>query len=703
MAGVKRTVSKSSVEMWDLFLRRYYWPKIMSFANTYPDETSFYVSFQDLEKWDFEIAEELLTMPEEVLVHASAALQAMDLPAPDTDLKGARIRIKHLPKAIPIKDIRSSEIGTLISVTGLVKKVTEVRPKVEDAAFECRRCGYVTVLPQGDHFIEPVECESEDCGRRGPFKFDEDLSRFVDFQKVRVQDSPDEVRPGEHPQTLDTLIKDDLTGRVCPGDMVTFVGILRSYQKYAAQGKSTVFDLLLDVVSVEVEEKGFEEIEVTREDEIRIREMSTDPEIYSKITGSIAPSIYGYDEVKEAIALQLFSGLPKELSDGSMRRGDIHVLLIGDPGVAKSQCLRYVQRIAPRGIFASGRGSTAAGLTATAVRDNEFGDGRWTLEAGALVLADMGIACVDELEKMEADDRSAMHEAMEGQRIEVHKAGINTTLKSRCSVLAAANPKYGRFDPYEPMAKQINLPPALLSRFDLIFIIRDEPAVVRDTAISSHIFKAHVAGEMSLRKKKVKNAGITEADIAAKMCAVSPPIDSEMLRKYISYTKKTIFPILQPETEERLREFYLSLRKLGVDPNAPVPVTARQQEALIRLAEASARTRLSDKITVEDAERVIRIVMVSLNQTIKDPETGQLDSDIISTGMGKSQRERVKAVMQAILTLQGSNGNDVPLDLIVQTLEAEGLKKEFIEDAIKRLKSAGDLIETGRNRYRVVT
>ncbi len=703
MEKVKRMVSKSSAEMWDLFLRRYSWPKIISFASSYPDEASFYVSFRDLENWDTEIAEELLTMPDEVIKHAAVALQGMDLPAPDMELKDARVRINNLPKTIPIKDIRSTEIGMLIAVTGLVKKATEVRPKIEEAAFECRRCGYVTVLPQGDRFAEPFECESEDCGRRGPFKLDEDLSRFVDFQKVRIQDSPDEVRPGEHPQTLDTLIKDDLTGKVCPGDKVTFVGILRSYQKSSAQGKSTVFDLLLDVVSIEVEEKGFEEIEVTKEDELRIKEISSDPEIYSKIRGSIAPSIYGYDEVKEAIALQLFSGLPKELSDGSKRRGDIHVLLIGDPGVAKSQCLRYVQKIAPRGIFASGKGSTSAGLTATAVRDNEFGDGRWTLEAGALVLADMGIACVDELEKMEAEDRSAMHDAMEGQLIEVHKAGINTTLKSRCSVLAAANPKYGRFDPYEPMAKQINLPPALLSRFDLIFIIRDEPAVTRDTAISGHIFKAHIAGEMSLRKKKIKNAGITEADIASKMGAVSPPIDSEMLRKYISYTKKSIFPVIQPETEQRLTQFYLGLRKLGVDPNAPIPVTARQLEALIRLAEASARTRLSNAATVEDAERVIRIVMASLNQTTRDPDTGQLDSDIISTGVGKSQRERIKMVMQAILALQGSNGNDVPLDLIVQTLEGEGLKKDFVEDAIKRLKSAGDLIETGSGRYRVVT
>ncbi len=694
---------ESSKEVWDEFLKRYYWEQVLELAHDYPECKSLWVEFSSLEKYNMDMARELLDSPDAVLGHATESLKAMDLPA-DVDFTESRVRVRHLPELTLIKDIRSVHINTLIAVTGLVRKATEVRPRIVNAAFRCARCEDITYLPQEEHYVEPFECDNEVCGRKGPFKLVREESEFIDFQKIRIQDSPDEVRPGEQPQTLDAMVTEDLTGRVSPGDRVVLVGVLRSYQRATQQGKSTAFDLLLDTVSVEIEEKGFEEIEVTKEDERKIQELGKDPAIYGKILGSIAPSIYGYEEVKEAMALQLFAGLPKELPDGLRIRGDIHVLLVGDPGVAKSQCLRYSRKLAPRGVFTSGRGSTSAGLTATAVKDNEFSNGRWTLEAGALVLADMGLACVDELDKMEADDRSSIHEAMEQQTVTINKAGINTMLRARCAVLGAANPKFGRFDRYEPIGKQINLPPTLLSRFDLIFVILDEPTALRDTAVSNHIFNTHIAGELSLRRKNVKNSGITEEQVAGAMSDIQPILDAELLRKYIAYAKRNAYPVVQPDARQRLTDFYLSLRKLGEDPNAPLPVTARQLEALIRLAEASARTRLSGEATIGDAQRVIRIVTASLNQVIKDPDTGKLDSDIINAGMGKSQRDRIKVIREAIRTLQGSNGNqnDVPMDLILQTLEKEGLKKEYVEDAVARLKTAGELIETSSRRYRTV-
>jgi replicative DNA helicase Mcm len=692
---------ESCKEIWNEFLKRYYWEQILQLACNYPECKGLGVEFGDLEKYNLDMVRELLDSPDTVLGHATESLKAMDLPA-DVEFTEVHVRIRHLPELTLIKDIRSVHINTLISVTGLVRKATEVRPRIVNAAFKCARCGDLTYLPQEEHFVEPFECDKDSCGRKGPFKLVRDESEFIDFQKIRIQDSPDEVRPGEQPQTLDAIVMEDLTGRISPGDRVVLVGVLRSYQRATQQGKSTAFDLLLDTVSFEIEEKGFEEIEVTKEDEYKIQELGKDPEIYGKIIGSIAPSIYGYEEVKEVMALQLFSGLPKELPDGLRIRGDIHVLLVGDPGVAKSQCLRYSRKLAPRGVFTSGRGSTSAGLTATAVKDNEFSNGRWTLEAGALVLADMGLACVDELDKMEADDRSSMHEAMEQQTVTINKAGINTMLWGRCAVLGAANPKFGRFDRYEPMGKQINLPPTLLSRFDLIFVIRDEPASLRDTAVSNHIFNTHIAGELSLKRKNVKNSGITEEQVTEAMSSIQPILDAELLRKYIAYAKRTVFPVVQPDARQKLTDFYLSLRMLGEDPNTPLPVTARQLEALIRLAEASARTRLSGEATMEDARWVIGIVTASLNQVIKDPDTGKLDSDIINSGMGKSQRDRIKLIRESIRTLQSPNGNDVPLDLILQTLEKEGLKNEYVEDAVSRLKSAGELVETSSIRYRTV-
>jgi replicative DNA helicase Mcm len=691
---------ESNKEAWGQFFERYCDQQIMDLSLEYPTERSVWVDFDKLENYNSDIAQELLATPDVVLEHATEALGEMQLPI-DIDLSTAIVRVRNLPALTRIKDIRSAHINRLVAVTGLVRKATEVRPMLVNGAFRCPRCSEITFVKQEEYFVEPVECDNETCGRKAHFTLINEQSDFKDFQKIRIQDSPDDLMPGEQPQTLDAMTTEDLTGLITPGDRAVFVGILRSYQRQTHLGKSTAFDLLLDTISIEIEEKGFEEIELTDDDEVKIKELASDPTIYNKIIGSIAPSIYGYDEVKEGIALQLFAGLAKELPDKLRTRGDIHVLLVGDPGVAKSQLLRYSLSIAPRGIFTNGRGSTVAGLTATATKDHEFSNDRWTLEAGALVLADQGIVYVDELDKMGEAERSAMHEAMAQQTVSVNKAGINTTLKARCSVLGAANPKFGRFDRYAPIGKQIDLPPALLSRFDLIFVIKDEPSAIQDAAVSSHILNTHVAGEMALRRKHVKNSGITEEQVDVAMEVIKPVLEQSILRKYIAYAKKTIYPLLRQDAKQRLNDFYLGLRKLGEQPDAPLPTTARQLEALIRLAEASARTRLSDEITILDAERVIAITKSSLDQVIKDPETGELDSDLINTGVGKSQRDRIRLIKGTITTLQGSNGGTVPLELIMQTLEAEGIKRGQTEDALKRMKTAGDIIEMSTDRYRV--
>lgn len=697
-------MAQSSNQIWEDFFKRYYWDNLLELANHYPEKRSLFVQFPDLEQFDRELADELLEHPETVLKHANEALIGIELPADVEEFKNTHVRIIKLPEQarIQIRELRSANINKFIAISGLIRKATEVRPKIVNAAFKCQRCEHVTFVPQGEgKFVEPYECENDVCGRKGPFKIVHEESEFVDAQKLRVQESPDDLRGGEQPQTLDVDVDDDLAGVVTPGDRIVISGILRSFQRNTQQGKSTFFDLVLDGVSIEIEDKEFEDIEITKEEVDEILALGKDTEIFGKVIHSIAPTIYGYDEVKEAMALQLFSGMPKSLPDGARIRGDIHILLVGDPGVAKSQLLRYGVRLAPRGIYTSGKSSTSAGLTATAVKD-EFGEGRWTLEAGALVLADMGLACVDELDKMEADDRSSMHEAMEQQTISIAKAGIMATLKSRCALLGAANPKFGRFDRYEPIAKQINMPPALLSRFDLIFILTDEPSVSRDTAIAEHILKAHYAGELSVRRANVIGSGIEMDEITKAMEVIQPVIKADMLRKYIAYTKRNIFPIIQDDARKRLIDFYLSLRKQGEDPNSPVPVTARQLEALIRLAEASARVRLSSVITMEDTERVIRIVMASLKQVMTDPETGRLDADIINVGMGKSQRDRIKVLKEIIRELQEEHKSAVPLEEIISKAEESGIKKDTVEDNIIKLKTVGEILEVTNGRFRVV-
>ncbi|MDI6859571.1 MAG: minichromosome maintenance protein MCM [Methanocellales archaeon] len=676
------------VSKWEEFFKQYYKQQILQLANSYPDERSLVVEFPDIERYDVDLADSLLERPHDVLQAAEEALRTIDLPI-DVSLDNVHVRITKAPERIYIRDLRSDHISKLIAVEGLVRKATAVRPKVTEAAFQCMRCDHVTLVPQsGGKFKEPYECD--DCKRKGPFKLVFNESSFIDAQKLQIQESPEELRGGAQPQTIDVNVEDDLTGQVVPGDRVVVTGVLHSYQRTFPTGKSTFFDVYLECISIEIKEQEFETLEISREDEKAILKLSEDPDIYETVVNSIASSIFGYEDIKEAMVLQLFSGIPKSLPDGTRIRGDIHLLLVGDPGTAKSQLLRYVAKLAPRGIYTSGKGTSAAGLTATAVKD-EFGEGRWTLEAGALVLADKGIAAVDEIDKMRTEDRSALHEAMEQQTISIAKAGVVASLRSRCALLGAANPKYGRFDKYEPIANQINLPPTLLSRFDLIFPIVDEPNVELDAKVAEHILRAHYAGELSAHAKYFPSGKITKEDVESAMKTVRPAIEPELLRKYIAYAKR-IYPIMSDEAMKRLMDFYLGMRKQGGE-NAPVPVTARSLEALVRLAEASARIRLSDKVFEEDADRVIRITESCLRQVGIDRETGLLDVDVIAVGITKSQRDKIKVLRDIIRELEREHGGAPPKEDVYDKAEESGIERSKAEELLAKLKQQGDVFE----------
>ena len=403
-------------------------------------------------------------------------------------------------------------MGSFIAVEGLVKKITEVRPKLEVAAFQCQKCGAVIRIEQDEDILkEPSECYEDQggCGRVSSFKLSTTLSTFIDSQKIEIQENPEGLRGGAQPERISVYLEDDLVGGVAPGDRVIVNGILQSVARHRGAFRLTSFDKTMNAVSIESQEFAFEEVEVTKEDEKKILKISKDPGIYDKMRQSIAPTIYGLDIEKDALVLQLFGGIAKEMPDGTRTRGDIHTLLVGDPGTAKSQMLSYMAKLAPRSVYASGKASSAAGLTAAAVRD-DFGEGHWTLEAGALVLADKGLACIDEIDKMEETDRSSLHQAMEQQEISVAKAGINATLKTRCAVLAAANPKLGRFDEFMPMHEQINMPPALLSRFDLIFSILDKPNRKTDIDLAAHILQSHKGGEIHEHLNKIADELVLE-------------------------------------------------------------------------------------------------------------------------------------------------------------------------------------------------
>ncbi|WP_225335774.1 minichromosome maintenance protein MCM [Halomicrobium urmianum] len=696
MASVENT---ELTDAFDEFYRNYYRNEIGELAQKYPsDQKSLWVDWQDLYRFDPDLADDVRTKPEQMQDYAEEALRLFDLPI-DVKLGQAHVRFHNLPESTDIRAIRHEHHGRLIAVTGIVRKATNVRPKVTTAAFECQRCGTLTRIPQvsGD-FQEPHECQG--CERQGPFRLNMDQSEFVDAQKIRVQESPEGLRGGETPQSIDINIEDDITGEVTAGDHVTVTGVLKLDQQGSEQDQSPMFDVYMDGVDVTIEDEQFEDMDITDEDKKEIVELSNEPDIYDKMVGAIAPSIYGYEKEKLAMIMQLFSGVTKDLPDGSRIRGDLHMLLIGDPGTGKSQMLSYIQNIAPRSVYTSGKGSSSAGLTAAAVRD-DFGDGQqWTLEAGALVLADQGIAAVDELDKMAADDRSAMHEALEQQKISVSKAGINATLKSRCSLLGAANPKYGRFDQFEPIGEQIDLEPALISRFDLIFTVTDQPDEEEDANLAEHIIQTNYAGELHTHRQETATSDYTQEEVDNVTDEVAPTIKPELLRKYVAYAKRNCFPTMTEEAKQVIEDFYVDLRLQGTDEDAAVPVTARKLEAMVRLAEASARMRLSDTVEEDDAERATSITRYCMEQIGVDPETGEFDADVVETGTSKSQRDRIQNIRGIIADIEDEYDEGAPIDVVIERAEEVGIDEPKAESEIEKLKQKGEVYEPRTDHLR---
>ena len=408
-------------------------------------------------------------------------------------------------------------------------------------------------------------------------------------------------------------------------------------------------------------------MKTSEEDERQIKELAADKEVLKKLSDSVAPSIFGHDEIKKALILQLFSGVKKVKGDGTQTRGDIHVLLVGDPGVAKSQMLKFISGIAPKGRYVAGKGTTGAGLTASVVKD-EFLKG-WSLEAGAMVLANKGIICIDEIEKMDPQDRSAMHEAMEQQCVSISKANIQATLRAEASVLAAANPKLGRFDSFQPIASQIDIPPTLINRFDVIFIIKDIPDRAKDEAIAMHVLGEH-------QRQDAK-----------------PIIEKDLFRKYIAYAKQRIQPKLSDEALEEIKKFYVDLRNMPVtvdQPTKPLPISARQLEALIRLSEASAKSRLSKKVLREDAKVAIDLMKYYLMQVGYDYETKTFDIDRIATGVSTSQRGKIILVRETLARLESRLGKLIPIEEVRKELEGKIDPKE-IDDSLDKLTISGDI------------
>ena len=496
---------------------------------------------------------------------------------------------------------------------------------------------------------------------------------MVDVQRLVVEESPESLIGGEKPRRMNVFLKEDLVEpkmeeRTTPGSRVKVVGVLKEIPRLSQTGSVlTRYDIAIEANNVIPMEETFMDLDISEEDERQIKELSADPLVLKKLTDSIAPSIYGHDEVKKSLVLQLFGGVKKVKGDGTQTRGDMHVLLVGDPGVAKSQLLKFISGIAPKGRYVVGKAATGAGITASVVRD-EFLKG-WSLEAGAMVLANKGMVCIDEIDKMDQHDRSALHEAMEQQTVTVSKANIQATLRSETSVLASGNPKFGRFDPFQTVASQIDIPPTLINRFDVIFILKDSPDRAKDEAIATHVLSEH---------QRQDNKAMIEKDL---------------FRKYIAYSKQKIRPILTDEAVDEIKRFYVDLRNMPTSsdqPTRPLPISARQLEALIRIAEASAKSHLGKKVTKEDAKVAIDLMRYYLTQVGYDYETKTYDIDRIATGVSTSQRSKIILVRETLARLESRLGKLIPVEEIKKELQGKVEERE-IDDSLDKLTISGDI------------
>jgi replicative DNA helicase Mcm len=625
------------------------------------------------------------TDPDRILNAFSRAIkEALQTRFPDYAEKikdEVRVRLINYPLQRSLRQINAETIGNITSVSGMVVRASEVKPLAKELVFVCPDEHQTKVIQlKGMDVKNPIVCDNPSCKHRD-FELKPEASKFIDFQILRLQELPEDLPPGQLPHYIDVTIRQDLVDNARPGDRIILSGIVRVEQESVAgipRGHSGLYRLRIEGNNIEFlggrgskTSRKIQREEVSPEDEKMIKTLSQSPDVYQRLIDSFAPHIQGQSLIKEAILLLIVGSTQRLLGDGSKIRGDINVFLVGDPGTAKSEMLKFCARIAPRGLYTSGRGSTAAGLTAAVVRDKT---GIMMLEAGAVVLGDQGLVCIDEFDKMKPEDRSALHEVMEQQSASIAKGGIVATLNARTSILAAANPMYGKYDPFKNITENVNLPIPLLTRFDLIFVVRDIPGREKDEKIARHIIELHTP--QGTDKRSV--------------------IDVDTLTKYLSYAKRSS-PNLTKEAEEKILEYYLQMR--NVESEEMITVTPRQLEGIIRLSTARARLLMKDKVEEEDAERAIFLIQSMLQDAGVDVNTGKVDLGVLQ-GRPRSEVSKMQLFMDILKSMEGDNKVSVEERAFVKELEkTEKFTEEEARNYIRRMLREASIYESKPGHY----
>ena len=598
-----------------------------------------------------------------------------------------RARIANFPVQRSLRQINSEIITKMTSVSGMVVRSSEVKPLAKEVTYKCldKHISKFTLL-DGMSLNASVKCQTPNC-KHTTLAIIPKASRFIDFQILRLQELPEDLPPGQLPHYVNVSIKQDLVDYARPGDRIVLTGIVRIEQERisgVSKSESALYRLRMDGNNVEfIGGKGLkssrrtEREEISPDEEKLVKSLAKNPDIYDRLIASFAPHIRGHALFKEAILLLIVGSTQRVLTDGTKIRGDINVFLVGDPGTAKSEMLKFCARIAPRGLYTSGRGSTAAGLTAAVVRD---ASGIFMLEAGAVVLGDQGLVCIDEFDKMRPEDRSALHEVMEQQSASIAKGGIVATLNARTSILAAANPMFGKYDIFKNIYENVNLPIPLLTRFDLVFIVRDIPSQEKDRNIAQHIISQH---------------GFSGTDTTSL-------IDIDILTKYLSYAKRGE-PALTKEAENLIMEFYLKMRNIsGDDKENMITITPRQLEGLIRLATARARLLLKNKVEGEDADRAIYLFNEMLKNSGTDVNTGKVDIGVLQ-GRPKSEVSKLQMFMEILRTLEGEPKSSVPEQGFVDELvKSDKFSEEEARNYIRRMIRDASIYESKPGHYNTV-